>query len=144
MGFPIYSYRKYRGEHCISLTPKEKPTKSYVNPLLLAFEYKAALEKPGIDSQADVARLYGISRARVNQYLKLLKLPEEMKGDIRNGKIKPTERGLRRILMDMKYLSQSRETCVGTRSDQLQESESRYQQPEYSSVEQVNALQLER
>jgi predicted transcriptional regulator len=33
---------------------------------------------PMVNNQADLAKRYGISRARVTQYLNLLKLPEEI------------------------------------------------------------------
>ena len=43
-----------------------------------ALEFQNLLETKTVNSQADLAERYGISRARVTQYLNLLKLPDEI------------------------------------------------------------------
>jgi len=96
--FPIYPYRKYRGEHRISLAPRDITSKPYNNPIRIALEYKEALEHGKHQNQTELAKELNISRARVNQYLRLLKLPDTIQDDIRSGRVKATERQLRRLL----------------------------------------------
>ena len=46
----------------------------YRNPIYLAKEYKTMIESGEVKNQAELAKLKGISRARVTQILSLLKL----------------------------------------------------------------------
>ena len=50
------------------------PKKTYRNPIYLAREYKQMIDNGDVKNQAQLARLKGISRARVTQILRLLKL----------------------------------------------------------------------
>lgn len=56
----------------------ERPVKTYECPILEARRYDRLLEDAFINSQADVARELGITRARVSQVMGLLKLPEKI------------------------------------------------------------------
>jgi len=73
---------------------------TYRNPIYLAKEYKKMIDSGEVKSQAELARLKDISRARVTQILNLLKLNSniiqelEKLGDPLNAKI-ITERNLR-------------------------------------------------
>jgi len=74
------SARTYPG-HVIVLThelpeaqSKWKPRKTYRNPLVVAMEMAEEMRREGI-TQAELARKHDVSRARVNQWLSLLKLP---------------------------------------------------------------------
>ncbi len=44
----------------------------------MALEFQNLLDTGVVNNQADLAKRYGISRARVTQYLNLLKLPDEI------------------------------------------------------------------
>ncbi len=76
-----------------------KPHKTYRNPLIYAMELADEMRREGLN-QAELARKHGISRARVNQWMVLLKMPEGKKrsilamGDYWNRQI-ITERTLR-------------------------------------------------
>jgi hypothetical protein len=50
------------------------PQKIYRNPIYLAREYKKMIDKGKMKNQAELARIKGISRARVTQIIRLLKL----------------------------------------------------------------------
>jgi hypothetical protein len=50
------------------------PRKTYRNPNCLAKEYKEMINSGEVKNQAELARIKGISRARVTQILNLLKL----------------------------------------------------------------------
>ena len=50
------------------------PKKTYRNPIYLAREYKEMIDSGEAKNQAELAKLKGISRARVIQILSLLKL----------------------------------------------------------------------
>jgi len=50
------------------------PKKTYRNPIYLAREFKKILDSGEAKNQAELARIKGISRARVTQILGLLKL----------------------------------------------------------------------
>jgi diketogulonate reductase-like aldo/keto reductase len=94
---------------------KPKPARAYRNPIFLAQEWKKMLESGEYASQSDLARKVGVSRARVNQMLRLLKLPREIQYSvIQMGDPllcpKITERKLRNLLtsqerVDMKLKS---------------------------------------
>jgi ParB-like chromosome segregation protein Spo0J len=80
-----------------------KPVQTYRNPLLLALEYKKLLNTPGIGSQTRLAQKVGVSRVRISQFLRLLKLPPDIQRSvIRLGDPLPsreiTERKLRMLL----------------------------------------------
>lgn len=51
-----------------------KPIRSYRNPLFLAREWEKMRRSGGCASQTALARKVGVSRARVSQMLRLLKL----------------------------------------------------------------------
>jgi hypothetical protein len=79
------------------------PKKTYRNPIFLAREYKKMIYSGKVKNQADLARLKGISRARVTQILNLLKLDKsiidnlEQIGDPIDKKV-ISERKLRKII----------------------------------------------
>ena len=80
-----------------------KPIRTHRNPVFLAREWKKMLESSKYASQTALARKLGVSRARVNQMLRLLKLPPEIQESmIRMGDPLPsrkiTERKLRSSL----------------------------------------------
>ncbi len=81
----------------------EKSPRSYRNPVLLAKEWKDAISSGDCPSQVYLSRKLGISRARVNQMLRLLSLaPEVLEaiaalGDPMKSRI-VTERQLREIV----------------------------------------------
>ncbi len=85
---------------------KCKPSRTYRNPLFTAREWKKKLESGEYASQTDLASKVGVSRARVNQMLRLLKLSLEIQESvIRMGDILPsrkiTERKLRAVLSSL-------------------------------------------
>lgn len=55
---------------------KLKPKKTYRNPLIMAQELADDMNREGL-TQSELARNQGLSRARVNQWLSLLKLPKK-------------------------------------------------------------------
>jgi hypothetical protein len=63
---------------CSKRQKHQKGQKRRRNPVVLAKEWKEALDRGEYDSQADLARNNGISRARVTQILNLLKLDPEV------------------------------------------------------------------
>ena len=79
------------------------PNKTYRNPIYLAREYKKMLNSGEIKNQAELARIKGISRARVTQILNLLRLGKniisnlEQIGDPIDRKV-ISERELRKII----------------------------------------------
>jgi ParB-like chromosome segregation protein Spo0J len=82
---------------------KIKPERTYRNPILLALEWKRMLDSGEYSSQTDLSRKLGVSRARINQYLRLLKLPPEIRESvIQMGELSSprevTERRLRGLL----------------------------------------------
>ena len=86
---------------------KEWIATNYRNPLYVAKAYARMLETGEAKSESDIARIMGISRARVNQFIKLLKLDTlihqsiEKLGDPLKSPI-ITERMLRPYVHDMK------------------------------------------
>ena len=80
-----------------------KPIWTYRNPIFLAREWKKMLESGEYASQTALVRKLGVSRARVNQMLPLLKLPPSVQdtvvrmGDPLSSR-KMTERKLRALL----------------------------------------------
>jgi hypothetical protein len=84
----------------------------YRNPVILAQEWQQALAKGEYASPADLARHIGVSRARVTQILRLLKLsPEALEEVVALGDPLPspivTERSLR-PLVDLPIEEQKR------------------------------------
>ena len=51
---------------------------TYRNPIYLAKEYKEMIDSGEVKNQAELARIKGISRARVTQILNLLKLKPQI------------------------------------------------------------------
>jgi len=87
-----------RGEYRISLHPIEKPQRAYRNPLFLALGCKEALESGKYRNQTDLAKALNYTPARINQYLRLLDLPESVQKDVLQGRVRPSERRLRGVL----------------------------------------------
>jgi len=52
--------------------------KTYRNPIYLAKEYKEMIDSGDAKNQAELAKIKGISRARVTQILNLLKLDKSI------------------------------------------------------------------
>ena len=82
---------------------KTRPKRTYRNPVILAREWEKMLRSGECATQTALARKIGVSRARVNQMLRLLKLPQEDQGAVaRMGDPLPyrkiTERKLRFLL----------------------------------------------
>lgn len=82
---------------------KAKPLRLYRNPIALAQEWQRALGDEDCSSPADLARKLKVSRARVTQVLRLLRLtPEVLKVLVALGDPLPspivTERRLRPIV----------------------------------------------
>ncbi len=79
----------------------QKHLDSYVNPIKRAQEYLRIMQEERI-TQSQLAEKLGVSRVRVNQYLALLKLPEERQTTIlKHGKEEMiTERTLRKVIAD--------------------------------------------
>jgi ParB-like chromosome segregation protein Spo0J len=82
----------------------EIPLKSYSNPLLVALKYKQLLDTPSIGSQTKLAHKVGVSRARISQFLRPLKLPPDIQQSViqMGDKLttrKITERRLRKLLV---------------------------------------------
>lgn len=91
-----------------------KPVRTYECPILEAKRYERLLSDPFINSQADVARELGITRARVSQIMGLLKLPEEIQKVLLEFNDQRTirffsERRLRPLLMIPEPAKQVRE-----------------------------------
>ena len=82
------------------LIPQSK--KTFRNPIIQAKEMALEMELNSL-SRAELARKLGISRARVTQFLNLLKLPNELKDEIERmgdywGRRSVTERMLRKAV----------------------------------------------
>jgi len=60
----------------VEKSPRSK--KAYRNPIYLAKEYKKMIDTGEVKNQAELARIKGISRARVTQILNLLKLDKSI------------------------------------------------------------------
>lgn len=90
-----------------SRIPNSKLRKTYRNPVIFALELKKEMSREGL-TQVELARKHGLSRARVNQWLSLQKLPEKKirqilaMGDYWDRRL-VTERGLRRLLRSQTY-----------------------------------------
>jgi ribosome-binding protein aMBF1 (putative translation factor) len=62
----------------------EKPHRNYRNPIYLSKEYARMIKTGQAKSEADLARKLGISRVRVNQIMRLLKLDSRIIIQIEN------------------------------------------------------------
>lgn len=62
--------------------PPIKPQKVYECPLLEARHYESLFKDPLIQTQSDIAREMGITRARVSQIMALLKLAPEIQREL--------------------------------------------------------------
>ena len=93
----------YQFNFQITVKSPSPPMKIYRNPVYLAKEYKQMIDSGEVKNQAELARIKGISRARVTQILNLLKLDKsiidnlEKIGDPMDKKI-TSERELRKII----------------------------------------------
>jgi hypothetical protein len=83
-----------------------KGQKHHRNPVVLAREWKEALDRGEYKSQADLARKKGVSRARVTQIMNLLKLDSEVQEMVvRLGDPLPTGSVTERNLRGLSSLS---------------------------------------
>ena len=103
VGFPIYPYREDGRDNLFSLNPITLQQQTYPNPLLIALGYKEALDSEKYRNQTDLAKSLNVTPARISQYLRLLKLPKEIRESvIRMGDLSSpreiTERRLRGLL----------------------------------------------
>ena len=87
-------------------TAVKKPSttkKTYRNPIYLAKKYRKMIDSGEVKNQAELARIKGISRARVTQILNLLKLNKNIIdnlnkiGDLMDKKF-TSERELRKAI----------------------------------------------
>ena len=92
-----------------------KIKRTYRNPIIYAQELADEMKKEGL-SQAELARKHGLSRARVHQWLSLLKLPKmkiilmQAMGDKWERKLL-TERSLRKLFA--KFVATKHDTNSG-------------------------------
>jgi len=61
-----------------SVKKSPTPKKTYRNPIYLAREYKEMIDTGEVKNQAELAKIKGVSRARVTQILNLLKLDKSI------------------------------------------------------------------
>ena len=68
--------RTFIYQFCLQKSVKKPstPKKTYRNPIYLAKEYEKMIDSGEVKNHAELARIKGISRARVTQILNLLKL----------------------------------------------------------------------
>jgi len=66
-----------------STTFRRTPRKVYRNPVILAQEWRRALESGEVCSRAELARTLGLSRARITQVLGLLRLSPKVLREIK-------------------------------------------------------------
>ncbi len=84
-------------------TKSKQITHIHRNPIYLAREYKQMIDNDQVKNQSDLARLKGVSRARIIQLINILKLDEKIKTKIEKlGDPLPnrsiSERQLRKII----------------------------------------------
>jgi len=84
----------------------ENPQKTYRNPIALALGFKEALDNGKYRNQTALAKALNYTPARINQYLRLLSLPESVREEILREKIRPSERRLRAVLAGKTTLPQ--------------------------------------
>lgn len=75
----------------------EKPTPSIARRMALAHRVEALIDGGTVTDYADVARLFGISRARVTQICDLALLAPDIQAVVLLGKVEPRDRHLRAI-----------------------------------------------
>ena len=75
-------YQVFRNQSPVFLVGKKRVSavEKYSNPLKMALKYREMLDQGQADSQADLSRILGVSRAKVTQILNLLRLDDEIKG----------------------------------------------------------------
>jgi hypothetical protein len=69
--------------HVLVLDEAAKPASPRRNPIVLAEEWQGRLVAGEVRSRADLARMLGVSRARVTQVLALLSLPSNLQDKVR-------------------------------------------------------------
>ena len=70
----------------IGIPPRIPPPK-YPNPIKTVLQYSQMLDDGQAQTQADLARLLGISRAKVTQMLNVLKLAEEIQDSVEGDRM---------------------------------------------------------
>jgi len=80
--FDIYIEIRNRRKFIGIGTPPEKPQKIYESPLRETMRHQRLFKDPFIKSQLDIAREFGITRARVSQIMALLKLAPEIQKEL--------------------------------------------------------------
>jgi len=80
--FDIYIEIRNRRKFIGIGTPPGKPQKTYESPIREAMGYQRLLKDPFIKSQLDIAREFGITRARVSQIIARLKLAPEIQKEL--------------------------------------------------------------
>lgn len=71
----------FRPRRCLRAPERAIPRKrrgARVPPLMRAYEFQGLLDSGEVNTRAEIARRYGISRARVTQIMHLLKLSESV------------------------------------------------------------------
>jgi len=58
-----------------------EPARTFRNPIIFARELNAEMEAEGLN-QTELAKNIGVTRARISQWLSLLRIPEEMIADL--------------------------------------------------------------
>jgi len=92
----------------VTVKKPSTPKKTYRNPIYLTREYKEMINSGEVKNQSELAKLKGISRARVTQILNLLKLGKNIIdnlkqiGDPMDKKV-ISERGLCKIIHQIDY-----------------------------------------
>jgi hypothetical protein len=76
--------------------------------LALAYLIEREVEAGRLKDYAAVARLFGITRARVSQILDLLSLSPELQESILTGRLAVSERRLRRVTREVDWEAQVR------------------------------------
>jgi hypothetical protein len=69
--------------HVLVLDEAAKPASPRRNPIVLAEEWRGRLVAGEVRSRADLARMLGVSRARVTQVLALLSLPSDLQDKVK-------------------------------------------------------------
>jgi hypothetical protein len=89
----------------VALVATERPFSQNRSParqsaIDLAFEFQRLLDEGVVDSRTEIARRYGVSRARVTQVMNLLRLPMEVLNLLADtGDVALSERQLRNVLV---------------------------------------------
>lgn len=91
-------------------TPERIPRAARV--LALAHRWRGLIRSGAVKDQADLARLVGVSRARVTQVMGLLWLAPDIQEAVLFGEVDVDERGLRLAGAEASWLAQPRPTNV--------------------------------